>query len=148
MTMRILICDDEPLMAEVLARFIEPVASRVDRCGTLSAGLAMAEHGEYNIVILDLKMPGSEYEEVLESISCFKGWNAAVVVISGVLRMHLKEDVLAAGADAFISKHGSLNNQSLLIAAHIATMHIPDDSFKSETYEPHVKILKAIANAA
>lgn len=145
MIMRILICDDEPLMVEVLKNYLAPVASAIDSSETLSGALAMAEHGEYNIIVLDLKFPDSSKEEAFAAIRKFKSFNARVIVVSGSIEDHIKEQSIAAGADAFLQKDQNLNQRAMLVVAHIATLKLPKESFRSDSWLQHVELLKQIA---
>lgn len=133
------------MMVEMLKNYLSPIASAIDSSETLSGALSMAEHGEYNVVILDLKFPDSDKDDAFTSIRKFKSYNAVVVVVTGAVEPHLKEDAIAAGADAFVRKDGNLNQQSMLLAANIATLKLPRESFKSDSYLEHVDLLKHVA---
>lgn len=153
MTVRLIIVEDEPPMIELLTRFLNPIASRIDATDDLHEAVRMAEladrnHESYNVCILDLKLKSTGKEEAFDAIHRFKHANCAVVVVSGLTDPHLKEDALAAGADAVVPKDGRFGDRAIMLAAHIATLKLPRESYRSESYLKHVNMLKALVEAA
>jgi len=140
--------DDETPMVEILSRFMQPIASLIDSTDNLRDGMEMVSKNNYNVVVLDLKLLNTGKEEAFAAIRWMKQFKTAVVVVSGLQEPNLKEDVLAAGADAFVAKDGNFNQRSLLIAANIATLKLPRDSFRSDSFSEHVKMLTNLVNAA
>lgn len=104
MQLKILIVDDEPEMVDALRRLLEPIASHIDSTDDLMPALELADRNAYNVVILDLRLTTSGKEESLGAIRHFKEKNASVVVVSGIPEAQLKDEALAAGADAFVPK--------------------------------------------
>lgn len=147
MLIRILIVDDEKLMIETLQMFLEPISSVIDEASDLHSALNMARVGNYNIVILDLRLVNTGKYEALLAIPEFKRNKSAVVVVSGIPETSLKEEVIMAGADAFVPKGSDSFHQALLIAINIATLKLPHDSFRSHDYLDHVKLLDQLAHA-
>lgn len=147
MHIRILIVDDEKEMVEILKRHLQPVSSLIESTDELDAALMMAETSRFNLIILDLKLRLTGKEEALHAIRKLKSCGVVVVVVSGLSEPNIKEEVMAAGADAFVSKDGSFNSRSLLLAASIATLHLPRDSFMSDTFTQHVDWLRHLASA-
>lgn len=148
MLLRILIVDDQPEMGQLLALYLKPISSCIDWVDNLNAALEKARTGNYNVVILDLKLNTTGKEEAFRAVAEFKHFKAAVVVVSGLPDPHLKEDALAAGADAFVSKGGDFNAHALLLATNIATLKLPHDSYQSDSYLKHVEMLRQMVNAA
>lgn len=128
-------------MVEVLTRYLRPLASKIDGTYDLFTGLDMAAVGKYNVVILDLRMQTTDKDDAMHAIRQFKSYNAAVVVVSGLPDDHIKEDVLAAGADAFVAKDSRFSSQAMMLATNIATLKLPKDSYKSDSYLDHVNLL-------
>ena len=57
---RILIIEDEVAIADLEKDYLELSDFQVDICNTGDAGLKMALAGDYNLVILDLMLPGMD----------------------------------------------------------------------------------------
>lgn len=147
MRVRLLIVDDQPDMVTILTHFMEPICSLIDHTDNLADAVRMASENGYNVIILDLRLETTGKEEAFMVIRKLKSYNCAVVVVSGILDPHLREDALAAGADAFVRKDGDTLSQSLLLAANIAVLHLPKSSFRSESFYEHVKMLANMAHA-
>jgi len=147
MLVRLLIVDDDPLMVELLQRFMEPVCSFIDSTDTLDTAKDKARTEQFNVVLLDLNLKGTGKEQAFQAIRTIKSYNTSVIVISGIPDAHLKEDAMAAGADAFVEKGSDLNSHKLLLAANIAVLHLPRDSFHSESFTEHVKLLQQMVAA-
>lgn len=148
MRVRLLIVDDEPLMVEVLRDFMEPMCSLIDGTDSLSSAAEMASKNGYNVILLDLNLRDTGKEEAFQTIRTLKSYNCAVIVISGIPDPLLKDKSLAAGADGFVEKGPDLTSHKLLVAANIAVLHLPRDSFKSDSFSEHVKMLQQMVEAA
>lgn len=144
---RLLIVDDEEGMVSMLTRLMEPLCSKIESTDNLKAALDMAEKRRYNLIILDLRLNGTGKKDALEAIKRLKDYHSGVVVVSGLPDDNLRGEVMAAGADAFVPKGSDMRLQSLLLAAHIATMQLPPDSPRSDTFNQHVQMLSKMAAA-
>ncbi len=78
----ILILDDDEEMCEELSDILKREKHSVDVCNNGRVGFCSAEKGGYNIILLDLKMPGMNGYEVLNSIKN-KGLPVKVLVLTG-----------------------------------------------------------------
>lgn len=148
MLIRLLIIDDEPLMVELISRFMEPMCSFIDSASSLSQAVEKASKGHFNVISLDLRLNGTGKEEAFMTIRTLKSYNASVIVISGLLDPKLRDEAMAAGADSFILKGPDMNAQKLLLAANIAVLHLPKESFKSDSFYDHVLMLRKMVSAA
>ncbi len=99
------------------------------------------------MILLDLNLKNTGKAEALHVIRTLKSYNASVVVVSGIVDPLLKQESMAAGADAFVPKDGDAFSRSLLLAANIAVLHLPRDSFKSDSFSEHVNLLQQMASA-
>lgn len=144
---RILICDDEPNMVELLSRMMEPISSRIDKTDNLKTCVDMAARNHYHLVILDLRLTETGKTEALASIKNLKAAKSGVVVVSGIPEDNIREQVLQAGADAFVPKGRTPLDRSLMIAAHVAVMHLPGDVDRSATFDQHLQMLATMAAA-
>ncbi len=154
MQIRLLICEDEDLMVRLLTEFMRPICSFITATNNLADALAMAKSGGFNLVLLDLKLAKTDHTEetgkaeAFHAIRQIKSYNSAVIVISGAVDVHLKEDAMAAGADGFLPKGPDFNSSALLMAANVAVLHLPHDSFKGDSFSASINLLKQVVEAA
>ena len=99
---RILIIEDEVAIADLEKDYLELSDFQVDICNTGDEGLTMALNGEYNLVILDLMLPGMDGFEVCRKIREDK--NIPILMVSAK-----KDDIdkirgLGLGADDYIDR--------------------------------------------
>lgn len=135
-------------MVELLEKTIHPIASFIASTDSLERAVEMASNGKFNVITLDLKLADSDREKSLRAIRKLKENNVAVVVISGLPVNGLKDEAMAAGADAFIQKDGSFNSRAVMVALHIATLKLPKDSYRSDSFLGHVDLLDQIVHTA
>ncbi len=144
----LLIVDDEPLMVELITGFMGPTCSMIASTGDLHDAIEMARSAKFNLILLDLKLAKTGKEEAFAAIRTLKSFGAAVIVISGIPDLHLKEDALAAGSDGFISKSPDFTAQTLLLAANVAVLHLPKENFKSDSFLGEITLLHQTVHAA
>ena len=99
---RILIIEDEVAIADLEKDYLELSDFQVDICNSGDDGLVMALNGEYNLVILDLMLPGMDGFEVCRKIREEK--NIPILMVSAK-----KDDIdkirgLGLGADDYMTK--------------------------------------------
>ena len=99
---RILIIEDEVAIADLEKDYLELSDFQVDICNTGDEGLSMALGGEYNLVVLDLMLPGMDGFEVCRKIREEK--NIPILMVSAK-----KDDIdkirgLGLGADDYMTK--------------------------------------------
>lgn len=144
----LLICEDEPSMVELLTRMMEPISSRIDHVDTLEECLIKADQVPYNLIIMDLRLKYTDKADALSAIRVLKRRQKhGIVVVSGIPDEGLREEVLDAGADAFVPKGRTPLTRSLMIAAHVALLHMPEDVQKSPSFTQHVQMLAKMAAA-
>ena len=81
--MRVLIVDDDPDVRSFLVNCIEAMdCDRVDTAETGEEALARAVQGRYDLVTLDLKMPGMDGLDILSVIRGMMPWSV-IAIISG-----------------------------------------------------------------
>lgn len=147
MKVRLLIVDDEEMMVEMLKRFMEPLCSLMDSTDKLTQAVEMASKNNYNLCILDLRLNGTGKEEAYHCIRTIKSYKCSVIVVSGIPEPDIERESLAAGADAFVRKGDNLNAHKLLLAANIAVLHLPRESFKSSDFSEHVHLLQQMVQS-
>lgn len=115
---RILIIEDEVAIADLEKDYLELSDFQVDICNTGDGGLTMALEGEYNLVVLDLMLPGMDGFEVCRKIREEK--NIPILMVSAK-----KDDIdkirgLGLGADDYMTKPFSPSELVARVKAHMA----------------------------
>lgn len=115
---RILIIEDEVSIAELEKDYLELSGFEVDMEHSGDTGLEKALNTEYNLIILDLMLPGIDGFEICRRIREHK--NIPVLMVSAK-----KEDIdkirgLGMGADDYITKPFSPSELVARVKAHLA----------------------------
>ncbi|MGW6292726.1 response regulator transcription factor [Streptomyces sp. NPDC055058] len=99
---RVLVVDDDPTVAEVVAGYLDRAGYVVDRAGDGPAALARAETHRPDLVVLDLMLPGMDGLEVCRRI---RG-HGPVPVIMLTARGDEEDRILGleVGADDYVTK--------------------------------------------
>ncbi|MBM7834903.1 DNA-binding response OmpR family regulator [Clostridium sardiniense] len=100
--MNILIVEDNVDINNLISRILETEGYSVREAYSGSEGMMCIEQFEYDLVILDLMLPGISGEELIEKIRDKSV--VPIVVISAKEGVQSKINVLKLGADDFISK--------------------------------------------
>lgn len=115
---RILIIEDDPVIAEVQKDYLEASGFRVDIAEDGEAGLAKAMEEEVDLIILDLMLPKTDGFEICRRIRREK--NIPILMVSAK-----KEDVdkirgLGLGADDYLTKPFSVGELVARVKAHLS----------------------------
>lgn len=115
---RILIIEDDPVIAEVQKDYLEASGFRVDIAEDGEAGLAKAMEEEVDLIILDLMLPKTDGFEICRRIRREK--NIPIPMVSAK-----KEDVdkirgLGLGADDYLTKPFSVGELVARVKAHLS----------------------------
>jgi DNA-binding response OmpR family regulator len=105
----IVVVDDETSFRAMLRKTLEAAGYRVSEARN---ALGVSELGAYDLMLLDIKMPGIDGHKILSSLKADKSSAAPVLVITGLSDPDHRTQALAEGADGFLSK--PLNMQELL----------------------------------
>ena len=115
---KILIIEDEVAIADLEKDYLELSDFKVDICNTGDEGLKTALTGDYDLIILDLMLPGMDGFEVCKKIREEK--NIPILMVSAK-----KDDIdkirgLGLGADDYMTKPFSPNELVARVKAHMA----------------------------
>jgi two-component system, OmpR family, copper resistance phosphate regulon response regulator CusR len=102
-TMRILVIEDEPRILGFLARGLEAEGFLVDGAQNGAEGLKRARRDDYDLVLLDLLLPGLDGLSVLRELSCAKP-ELPVVIVSARSDLPTKLRGFGFGATDYLSK--------------------------------------------
>jgi DNA-binding NarL/FixJ family response regulator len=102
---RVLITDDHPIVRRGLKQIVADEADMiVTEAGTGSEALGLIDAGEFNVVLLDLSMPGLSGLEVLSQIRVRRP-QLPVLVLSGHAEAEFAVRIIKAGASGYLNKH-------------------------------------------
>jgi two-component system copper resistance phosphate regulon response regulator CusR len=101
--MRLLLIEDERKVADVVARGLRAERYAVDVAYDGLSGWEMASNVDYDLIILDLMLPGLNGTELLRRLRR-KGGKAAVLVLTARDATNDKVENFEAGADDYLTK--------------------------------------------
>jgi len=100
---QVLVVDDEKIMQDSLARILTKEGYEVQTASSGEEAIEKFDCESFDIVLLDIKMPGIDGLAVLQQIKEINP-NAAVIVITGHGDTALAEQAVALDAVDFINK--------------------------------------------
>lgn len=105
--MQVLFVEDDAMNRRVVKDMLRVVGANMEEAPDAETGLKMIEDGSYNIILMDLRMPGMDG---LTAIKHLRANTAAakatlpVIVVTADTAIDLREQCLEAGADEVILK--------------------------------------------
>ncbi|MBR1757836.1 MAG: response regulator transcription factor [Lachnospiraceae bacterium] len=118
MSYKVLIVEDEPSIAELEKDYLELSQIDADIAADGTTGLANALAGDYQLIILDLMLPGMDGFDVLKEIREKK--NIPILLVSAKKEEVDKIQGLGLGADDYITKPFSPSELVARVKAHLA----------------------------
>ncbi len=103
MSDRVLAIDDEPAVLRLVARALRSEGLEIDTATDGEEGLRLALMGSYNVVLLDLLMPGTDGMSVLRRLLRLRP-GQAVIVLSCLTDTASKVHCFEMGADDYLAK--------------------------------------------
>ena len=100
---KILVVDDEKRIRDGCHKVLTLEGFEVDRAENGQVGLSMIDHEHFDIVLLDLMMPGESGLEVLERLKMLHP-DTAIIVITGYATIENSIEAMKKGAFDFIPK--------------------------------------------
>ena len=133
--MNILIIDDERSVRNSLGEILRDEGYLVDTAENGAEGLAKAEKQHFDIIFCDIKMPGMDGVEVLETLKNSTN-EAEVVMISGHGDIETAVDCMRKGAFDFIPKPLDLNRTLVTIrkASEHSSLVVQNKVLKKKVY--------------
>ena len=101
--MKILLIEDNAELAKWLAMLLEEEGFGVDYANNGETALVRIAQSHYDVVLLDLKLPGMEGRAVLRSMRR-EGKDVPVLVLTASASIDTKIDSLERGADDYLTK--------------------------------------------
>src|SRR5438477_12715391 len=101
--MRILVIEDDPTVGQYVKRGLEEHRWAVDLVADGEAGERRAASEAYDLIILDMRLPGKSGLELLHALRA-RGFERPVLVLTAQDAVDAKVTALRAGADDYVTK--------------------------------------------
>jgi CheY-like chemotaxis protein len=111
---RVLLVDDNEINRLVARCFIEPLGARVEEAASGQAAIEAFTEERFDLVLLDVHMPGLGGVETLQRLRALPGGDAPVIAITADALSGDAERLMAAGMDGYVAKPV---DRAVLIAA-------------------------------
>lgn len=108
-SMHILLIDDEPDFLDLMSKRLGRRGVRLDVAADGEQGLSAAQAEEYDVIILDVRMPGMDGIEVLRRIR-EQGIRTEVLLLTGHASLEAARQGLELGAFDYLIKPVSIND--------------------------------------
>lgn len=109
--MRVLFVEDDMMNRRVVRDMLSVIGATMDEASDAEIGLKMIEEGSYDIVLMDLRMPGIDGLTAMRELRARTDAKASlpVIVVTADTATGLRERCLANGADDVILKPVAMN---------------------------------------
>lgn len=104
--MNILFIEDDPMNRRVVKDMLDVAGATMAEAGLAEEGLARIEYESFDVVLMDLRMPGMDGIEAIRRIRARDDAKAElpIIVITADTALDLRERCLEAGADDVLFK--------------------------------------------
>jgi len=99
----VLVVDDETIVRQSLGAWLREDGHRVEVAENARQALRMVAEGEYDLALIDIKMPGMDGIEVLKRLRQEKV-DAAVVIVTATTKAHYEEEAEKLGISGYLHK--------------------------------------------
>ena len=104
--MHVLFVEDDAMNRRVVRDMLSVAGVQMAEAESAEAGLRMIEEGAYDLVLMDLRMPGMDGLTAIQQIRA-RGDDKAtlpIIVVTADTRLNICEDCLSGGADDVLQK--------------------------------------------
>jgi DNA-binding response OmpR family regulator len=101
--MKILVIEDDRTVGQYVKRGLEEHHFQADLVDEGMEGLRLASGGRYDLVVLDLRLPGMNGLEVLRTLRD-RGLTTPILVLTAQDAVDFKVQALRSGADDYVTK--------------------------------------------
>jgi PAS domain S-box-containing protein len=103
---RILLVEDNPTNRLVGTKILEALGAKVETADDGTAGVCAVRRGDYDLVLMDIQMPGMDGLEATRRIRALPGAASATPIIAMTANAlsHQKDTYLAIGMDGLVAK--------------------------------------------
>src|SRR3954464_8248783 len=109
--MRVLFVEDDPMNRRVVKEMLTTVEAEMAEAEDAETGLAMIDAHDYDIVLMDLRMPGMDGLAAIQHIRARTDSKAGlpIIVVTADTAADLRERCLAGGANDVLGKPVAMN---------------------------------------
>jgi DNA-binding response OmpR family regulator len=100
---RVLVVEDDRTVGQFVQRGLEEQGMQVELVGDGREGLERSTAGEFDLIVLDLRLPGLSGVEVLRTVRD-RGITTPVLVLTAQDAVESKVQALRSGADDYVTK--------------------------------------------
>ncbi len=101
--MKVLVIEDDPTVGQFVKRGLEEARYTVDLVADGEEGEALAKSQPYDLVVLDLRLPGRSGQQVLRNLRS-RDFEKPILVLTAQDAVDAKVETLRAGADDYVTK--------------------------------------------
>ena len=118
--MKILLVDDMALNREVIGKMLETSGHQVTPADGGEEAVAAVAAGEFDLVLMDVRMPGMDGIEATRQIRAMPGVRGLVPIVATSAQPFVEAEIRDAGADGFIARKFSLDELIVAIRDGVA----------------------------
>ena len=123
----LLLVDDDEELRDDMTRFFSRRGYNVSECPDGESALAFTEQRAFDVIVLDMMMPGLSGLDVLKRLK-EKGADAEVVMLTGQGSIETAVEAMKLGAREYLSKPMSLKDLDVLIRKSVETGEIKKEN--------------------
>lgn len=123
----ILIVEDDPTIRLLVKKALEHHGGNISEADTAAEGLNQTERSDFDMIILDLRLPDGNGYDVCAKIR-ENGNNTPILILSADHETDVKVKNLSAGADDYLTKPFSIDELLARIEAILRRSAINEDS--------------------
>lgn len=127
--MNVLVVEDDPTVRTLVKAILQHKGNGVDIAETAEDGEKLAFQNEYDMIILDLRLPDGNGYDVCQTIR-ERGVTTPVLVLSAEHETNVKVKVLNVGADDYLTK--PFNSDELIARIDAITRRSTSADFEKE----------------
>ena len=104
--MQVLFVEDDAMNRRVVKDMLSVAGAEMSEAADAETGLAMISEGGYDVILMDLRMPGMDGLTAIRHIRARTDHKASlpVIVVTADTAMNIRADCLSQGADEVILK--------------------------------------------
>lgn len=104
--MKVLFIEDDAMNRRVVSDMLDVAGVSMVEAPLAEDGLRLIDHDDFDVVLVDLRMPGMDGMEAMRRIRARADYKAALplIVVTADTAVDLRERCLAAGADEVLFK--------------------------------------------
>ncbi|MGX1808002.1 response regulator transcription factor [Nocardia sp. NPDC055321] len=121
--MRILVADDDPMVREVVRRYLERDGLEVIETGDGPATAAALTRGEIDLAVLDVMMPPPDGIDLCRTVRSGPFPNTPIILLTALGEEDDRVIGLQAGADDYVTKPFSPRELALRVASVLRRSH-------------------------